>query len=588
MSRTIRNLTRSFACAAALALTFTAACPEASATPLLFAGKGSEKASSHQAQVVIMKSGETTAVTVMPDYQGPVTPFALVTVVPSDVDAEHVTTLKREFVDRVDTISAPRFSEFWEMDPCEPGKTEQEWERDLKATGPGIMGEVNLGPTKKVAKELLMDVDAQKKEGEYTIKILDSWDALSKHFDSKGYKAPEGAEAALKPYLDAGQKILVADVDPNRIELVGGDRAQLSPIRFWTDTPYDTIPARLGLVSAPAQDQQELFVYVLAPKDRFEVANYPTKYAPTNLTVDFKVKERMGEFYAALHDIYLQKHPGTFLTEYVWSAEGCGQPCAAEGLMVHELMSLGGDAIDAKLPDDVRNPDPGKPTEEEKKEFEASLEGKKPKEKAEAKKTWEQDRKTIAARKALTERQKYVLTRLHYRYGKDMLAQDPKLAVAAGGVEGGLALPEGKEGAASTDTKAASDYRFQTRYNNLHPNQTVVKCDNPEPHRWGKAPRTYRGLRKIWVAEDLTRRNRKQIKPTEVVITQVPDLGLGVAAAPAPTKVDANAATPEEKKSGCGCHVVGAEAGSALGAGATMLAGLGAFWRRRRSVKAAK
>ncbi len=588
MSRTIRNLTRSFACATALTLTFATAYPEASASPVLFAAKGGEKASTHSAQVVVMKSGEITAVTLMPDYEGPVTPFALVTVVPGDVTVDRVATLRREFVDRVDTISAPRFSEFWEMDPCEPGKPEQEWERDLKAKGPGMLGEVNLGPTKNVAKELLMDVAAQKKEGEYTFSVLSSWDALAKHFASKKYEAPEGTEAALKPYLDAGQKILVADVDSNRIELVGGDRAQLSPIRFWTSTSYDTIPARVGLVSAPIRDEQELFVYVLAPKDRYEVKNYPTKFAPTNVTVDFKVKERMGEFYAALHDIFLQKNPGTFLTEYAWSAEGCGQPCAAEGLMPHELMSLGGDAIDTQLPESERNPDPGAPTEEEKKEFEASLEGKNAKEKAQAKKTWLEDRKTVAARKALVDRHKYVLTRLHYRYGKDNLPQDPKLGAAEGGVEGGVALPKGADGAAVSDTTATADFRFQTRFNNLHPNKAVVKCDNPDPHRWGKAPPTYRGLRKIWVAEDLTRKNRKQIKPAEVVLSPLPTLGLGIAAvAPEAPAADAAAST-EQKKDGCGCVMVGAEAPSAFGAGATLLAGLGALWRRRRAARSGR
>ena len=75
------------------------------------------------------------------------------------------------------------------------------------------------------------------------------------------------------------------------------------------------------------------FVYVLAPETRYQVLNYPTKFAPTNLTVDFKVKERMGEFYAGLHDLFLQKNPGTFLAEYVWQAGGCGQPCAPRPAM---------------------------------------------------------------------------------------------------------------------------------------------------------------------------------------------------------------------------------------------------------------
>ncbi len=529
-----------------------------------------------------MKGDGATAVTVMPDYQGPIQPFALITVVPGDVDIERVTTLKREFVDRVDTVSAPRFSEFWEMDPCEPGKAEQEWERDMTAKADtGFMGVMQTDPSKKVAKELLVDVTAKQKEGEYKISILDSWDQLSKWLSDKGYKAPEGTEAALKPYLDAGMKLLVADVDANRIELVGGDRAQLSPIRFWTEGAYDTIPARLGLVSAP--EKQELLVYVLDPKSRSEVKNYPTKFAPTNLTVDFEVKERMGEFYAGLHDLFLAKNPGTFLTEFAWPTGGCGQPCASEALLPHELVSLGGDVFDSKLDDEVRNPDPGKPTEEEKAKFEASVAEKNPKEKREAKKAWEEERKTLAARRALLDRHKYILTRVHYRYGKDELPKDPKIGPAEEAVTGGVDLPQGKDGAASTKVEPSDQNEFQTRYNNLHPNKTVVKCESPENYRWGKAPRTYRGLRKIWVAEDLTRKNRKQIDPVAMVQTSVPELGLGVAKKEPEKAAPPADAAAEKKDDSCGCRAAGLPQASGVGVWAALLGGI-ALWRRRRAI----
>lgn len=546
---------------------------------MVFAGKG-EKLANHSAHVVIMKSGKLTAVTLMPDYEGPIQPFALISVVPSDVSADRLTTLKREFVDRVDTVSAPRFSEFWEMDPCESGKAEQEWERDLTASDSGaFLGVLKTDPSKKVAKELLLDVDAQQKEGEYSIEVLSSWEELSKWLDGKGYEAPAGTKEALQPYLAADQKILVADVDANRIELVGGDRAQLSPVRFWTEQPYETVPARLGFPSTPGK--QELFLYVLAPESRYQVTNYPTKFAPTNLTVDFEVKERMGEFYAGLHDLYLEKHPGTFLAEFVWDSRGCGQPCAGDALLPHELLSLGGDVFDSKLPEDEVHPDPGAPSDEEKQAFEATLAGKTPKEKLEAKKAWEEERKELAARRALLERHQYVLTRLHYRYGKDDLPKDPKLGATSGGIEGGVALPEGKEGAASTDVTSAKHNRFQTRYNSLHPNIKEVKCDSPEPYRWGKAPRTYRGLRKIWVAEDLTRKNRKQIDPTKMVLTSVADLGLGVKAAE-PASVETPVAAEEKKESACGCRTVGGAGTGGFGALGVMGAGLLARLRRRR------
>jgi MYXO-CTERM domain-containing protein len=556
----------------------------ADATPIVFAGKSSQVPVNHSVHMVLMKNGDTTAITLMPDYEGPIASFAMVTVVPPDVSIDRLTTLRREFVDRVDTVSAPRFAEFWEMDPCEKGKAEQEWERDLTASDSGaFLGVMKTDPSKKVAKELLVDVDARQKEGEYTLELLDSWDKLSQRLADKSYKAPDGLKDALAPYLASGHKILLADVDSNRIELVGGDRAQLSPVRFWTERPYDVVPARLGLVSAAPK--QELFLYVLASESRYQVTNYPTKFAPTNLRVDFKAKERMGEFYAGLHDLFLQKNPQTFLAEYVWHTGGCGQPCAGDSLLPHELLSLGGDVFDSKLSDKELNPDPGAPSEEEKTAFEASLEGKSAKEKLEAKKAWKADRQILASRRALLERHQYVLTRLHYRYGKDDLPKDPQLSAATGGIEGGIALPEGKDGEASTDVKSATQNRFQSRFNSLHPNIKEVSCDAPEPHRWGKAPPTYRGLRKIWIAEDLTRKNRTQINPMEMVMTAVPELGLGAQAAVQPAAVVETSEPSEEKKSSaCGCRTVGAGS-SGWGALGAAGAGLLAWFRRRRSAR---
>ena len=57
----------------------------------------------------------------MPDYEGPLEGFAMVLLVPADVTVDKVTTLKRDFVDRLDSLSAPRFHEYWEQDPCDPG-----------------------------------------------------------------------------------------------------------------------------------------------------------------------------------------------------------------------------------------------------------------------------------------------------------------------------------------------------------------------------------------------------------------------------------------------------------------------------------
>jgi hypothetical protein len=556
----------------------------AHAFPGFLASKTKSDIKVNSTQIVMMKKGNTTAVSVMSDYEGSLEPFAMVLVVPADVTAERVTTLKREYVDRVDSISAPRFHEYWEQDPCDPGPVEQEWERNMKANassaflGGGDMPQ----PAQKVAKELSLDVQAKQKEGEYSFSLLGKDESVATWLKSKGYAVPDGAERAVQPYLQAGMRLVVAQVDTNRVELVGGDRAQLSPIRFWTEQPYDTIPDRVGLLNA--NGKQELIVYVLDPEQRYESKNYGNLFPPTNVEVDFAVKERIGEFYAALHDIIAQKSPNTFLNEYAWSADGCGQPCATEPLMIAELLSLGADVFEQSVPKEAKQPKPAEPTKEEAAAFKEATKDLKPKERKAKEKQDKEDRKTVAARQALVARHKYVVSRLHYRYDDKSLPNDPKFGPAGGAVEGGIAQPKGQKGEASTEVKAASANKLQTRYNNFHPWVPVIQCPSPDRYRWGKAPRDYRGLRKTWIAEDLTRKSRTQIKPAAMIKTPIPSLGL-TAGAVAPSAVadagaDAGTAGGAAASGKCGCSVPGAPNESALLSLFGLTAALAIFGRR--------
>jgi hypothetical protein len=532
---------------------------DAAALNGFFAGKAGP-IKSHTTQVVVMKKADMTAVTVMPDYEGPLEGFAIVLLVPADVGPERVVTLKREFVDRLDALSAPRFHEFWEQDPCEPGPPQQEWERVLKVEGGGFLGGGAITNNKKVAKELFLDLEAKKKQGEYSFTVLDAGQDPVGWLSAKGYKAPDGAAAAIKPYLGAGYRPVVAEVDPKRIELIGADRAQLSPIRYVTEQPFDTLITKPGQLNSPGK--QELVVYVIDPDARYEAKNYKNMYPPTNVEVDFVVKERMGEFYNAMMDIIAAKHPNTFLNEFAWPASGCGQPCATEPIMIHELLSLGADAFEQKLPEEERNPKPPELSKEEKEAQAAELKALKPKERKQRQKQIKEERQTIASRKALLERHKYVISRLHYRHDAASLPDDPKIGAASDRVEGGVAIPEGIKHEVTAAVKTAPVNRFQTRYNNFHPWVPKINCQQAERGRWGKSPPDYRGLRKTWIAEDLARKSRTQIKPEKVMLTEIADLGLGVAKAAAPA-ADAGpgdagtAGTASSEK--CGCRVPGGE-----------------------------
>lgn len=577
--------------AATLALLFATSPRDAAAFPGFFASKKSEPVKTYSTQIAVMKRGADTVVSVMPDYEGPLEGFAMVLLVPADVTADKVTTLKRDFIDRLDSLTAPRFHEYWEQDPCDPGPVEQEWERNLKVAPVTPVDSSSPAASLKPAKELFLDVKAKQKEGEYKFTLLDAGADVAGWLAKRGYKAPEGAADALKPY--GALRPLVAEVDPKRIELVGGDRAQLSPVRFATSQPFDTIPSRLGLLNAP--QEQELIIYAIDPEARYEAKNYATIFPPTNIEIDFSAKERMGEFYNALYDLILAKHPRSFLSEYAWSAEGCGQPCATEPLMISELLSLGADVFEQALPDAERHPKPVELTKEQEKAFKDSIKELKPKERKEREKTFKEERATVAERQALVARHKYVVSRLHYRYDDKALPKDPQIG-AASAASGGTAQPKGKNGEASTEIKTGDKNQLQTRYNNFHPWVPVIQCPSPDRYRWGKAPRDYRGLRKTWITDDLTRKSHTQIKPAAVVKTLIPDLGLG--APPGAVKAEGSggsgvgggsaAGTSGEgaaEKSGCGCRVGARTSSSPSGFLSLLVAGVAGAAIRRRLAK---
>ncbi len=559
------RLLRSNCFALASATLLSLAAVPAAAFPGFFVGKNEAKRVLHSSTYVVMNRGEQSVVSVIADYQGPFEPFAVVLAVPSEVTLDRVTTIRREFLDRVDQMSAPRYHEFWETDPCDPIKVTQEWERDLRVQSGGdnfLGSSMDLGPTRKVPKELLLSVKTEQKQGEYTFFMPAEEQTFETLLKERGWVLTAPMQQAITAYSGQGMKFVLAEVDPNRVELIGSEKGQLSPIRFWTDQRYTKLPSKLGRISADGP--QELFVLVLDPEHRYQTTNYEIANAPTNVEVDYQypyngkeiyLKERMAELFAGLHDVWLSKHPKTFWLEYVWKSVDCGQPCPNDPLLINELLTLGGDVFETKVPAEEVNPKPTKRTEEEEQKYKIELEGLMPADRPKRKKMLEEERKALFARKALLARHEYVISRMHHRFADDGLPNDVEIGAAQGGLEGGIWIPKGPTREIPREVKPSEDYKFQTRFNNFHEWKGMQACETPERYRWAKPPRTYRGLRKIWVVEDLFRKNRKEVTVAEVIRSPIPELGLVRKERP---NLDAGLDAGIEgsgKGKGCGCRV---------------------------------
>jgi uncharacterized protein (TIGR03382 family) len=291
-------------------------------------------------EVVLMREGTRTVLSMQNSYQGPPEDFAMVVPVPVVLQKESVKTLPSDVFERVDKLTAPRLVEYWEQDPCPKNQ----------GIGLGSIGTIGGGAGTGTGQglgggraEASVKIEAQFEVGEYEIVILSASDSvgLDGWLHEHHYKIPDGAEPALRPYVQSGWKFFVARVDPKKVSFEKG-RATLSPLRFHYDADTFSLPVRLGLLNSPGT--QDLIVHVLSPKERYEVANFPNVTIPTNLDVSEAARPRFGTFYATLFDKTLEKNPGAVVTEYAWESSSC-DPCPTPPLNALDLATLGADEL---------------------------------------------------------------------------------------------------------------------------------------------------------------------------------------------------------------------------------------------------
>jgi hypothetical protein len=506
---------------AALAVSLTA--PHAAhAFCGFYVAGGDQQMFNDATQVVLMRSGTRTVLSMQNNYKGPPGAFAMVVPVPTVLKEKDVKTLPKSVFENVERMGAPRLVEYWEQDPCNPNVYDED-----KMMAPTMMAEGNAVGAAAPA-DLGVKIEAQFVVGEYQIVILSAKDStgLDTWLRREKYNIPAGAEPLLRPYVESGMKFFVAKVDPTKVKFVDG-RAELSPLRFHYDSDQFALPIRLGL--ANSSGKQDLIVNILAPGQRYQVANYKNVTIPTNIDVKDDVKQKFGAFYTALFDATVEKNPGAVVTEYAWQATTC-DPCPGPALDANDFVLLGSDVLPS------RNLD-------------------------------------------------FVLTRLHARYGKDIQA-DLEFKAAEPIVGGREFVVDEKTHKLEEGSQPSSTNNFQGRYAIRHEWTGPIACQNPIRKRWGGPP----GQREPGPPTpglDLAFAPRGEVKLPEAVRQNIPELGITAAAAstiaspnpPGPATTPAPAT--EKKKTGCGCQANDASGGLLLAL--ALLFGPGARRRCRRT-----
>ena len=534
------------------------AASEARAFCGFFVSGADAKLYNNATQVVLLREGLRTVLSMQNNYQGPPEDFAMVVPVPVVLRRENVRTLDPEVFDHVDQLTAPRLVEYWEQDPCS----------DQSESSIGTFSNMPGGPPRPDVEQEKSDVRvlAQFVVGEYDVVVLGADDSmgLDRWLHEHGYKIPDGAEPYLRPYVATGSKFFVAKVDVRKVRFEKG-MTRLSPLRFDYDAEQFSLPVRMGLVNSSGT--QDLIVTILARSKRYEVANYPNAIIPTNLDVADSVRGDFGGFYAALFDATVAKNPRAVVTEYSWGAAWC-DPCPTPALQPGDLETLGVDTLppdtrtakavfaDRMVPEIDRCLPKGEPVASGiylpmsidasgavtpvarpgatitplEACIEAAIRGTRfdpPGAPFKARAWVDEDGKKRFFVDHDLDISEYVATRLHARYTREQLGEDLIFREAppvVGGRESSKELgPLAQGGAPSND----GQNWFQARYVIRHPWQGPLTCEHPEYGTWGGPPAESPAQpQRAKPARDLAFASRGSVALATVVSGEVPALGI--------------------------------------------------------------
>ena len=301
-----------------------------------FVAKADTKIFNKASQVVLVRDGDRTVITMANDFRGDPREFAMVIPVPTSITREQIHVAEPSLLAHLDAYTAPRLVEYFDADPC--ARYDRMMERAMPMSAPSAVGAAR---DERRAKNLGVTIEARYTVGEYDILILSAAQSsgLETWLRESGYRIPTGASAVLGSYIGQKMRFFVAKVNLTEQSKLGF--ATLRPIQVAYESPKFMLPIRLGM--ANADGAQELFVYALTRKGRVESTNYRTVKLRTDVEIPAYVKDpaEFAKMYRAMFDDHVRReNMSAVFQEYAWDMAWC-DPCAADPLSADELRQLG-------------------------------------------------------------------------------------------------------------------------------------------------------------------------------------------------------------------------------------------------------
>jgi hypothetical protein len=266
--------------------------------------------------VILARSGSDTVLTLVMDYEGTASEFAVLLPVPQVLTADDVGSVDQKLVDWIRDFTVPRQVAY----DCETVfETTPITSTGGCALGFGCEATADMGVVTRLddSFDTGVTVESQFVEYGYQFVVLSAEESgsLFTWLSNNGYAVPAGGEAILQEYLDAGVYFLAAKVALSEIETVDG---WLPPIQLHYQSDFFGLPIRIGTISAAGP--QDVVIYALTGLDDGEVSitNYPELPLPNECTWS---GDDFGDWYEEHIQASWEANGPGWIREYSWDLE---------------------------------------------------------------------------------------------------------------------------------------------------------------------------------------------------------------------------------------------------------------------------
>lgn len=298
-------------------------------------------------QVIMVRDGQRTVITMSNDFSGSVDDFAMVVPVPTVLEEDDIRVANQGIFDRLDAYSMPRMAEYHDGSPCAMARKKLISESMFSKNAVMMDSAVEL----KDEEDLGVTIEATYTVGEYDILILsaEQSDGLETWLAANGYKIPDNAKEVLEPYIKSAMKFFVVKVNLEEQKKTGFQA--LRPLQITFESQRFMLPIRLGM--ANAEKVQDLVIYSYTRKGATESTNYRTVKIASDVDVPIFIQDRFNEFYQKLFDKQWEKEgKNVVFNEYAWDLSSSNytkcDPCASTPPNITDLEEAGVWWLDSK------------------------------------------------------------------------------------------------------------------------------------------------------------------------------------------------------------------------------------------------